>query len=164
MNDELGDRVVYSPRGRNAEDDLAACILQATHIFMMDGQLVWITDGKRVPVFRDVMIELCRRFVVTEHPVERDGKWVVELRPFVPDELMVRNLIRESLPKRVTVVRPEAAPALAPEAPGLPDDHPEVAAGRRQLARHAEQGNSRLQEELEAGRMATARYSQNPQA
>jgi len=39
MNDELNGRVVYAPRGRNAEDDLAACILQAAHIFMMDGQL-----------------------------------------------------------------------------------------------------------------------------
>ena len=110
MNDELGNRVVYAPRGRNAEDDLAACILRAAKIFMMDGQLAWIADGKRVPVVRDVVIELCRQFVVTEHPVERDGKWIVERRPFVPDELKVRNLIRESLPKRAPVVQAEAPP------------------------------------------------------
>jgi hypothetical protein len=107
MND---DRQVYAPRGRNADDDLADCILRAAKIFWMDGQLVWITDGKRVPVFRDVVVELCRRFVVTEHPVESDGKWIVERRPFVPTELMVRNLIRESLPRRAPVVQAEAPP------------------------------------------------------
>jgi hypothetical protein len=127
---------------------------------MMGGQLVWITDGKRVPVFRDVVVELCRRFVVTEHPVERDGKWEVERRPFVPTELTVRNLIRESLPKRAPVVQPEAAPAPAEPAVLLPDDHPEVVAGRRTAARHAGLGGDRLQEESEAGRRTAARYSQ----
>ena len=86
---------------------------------------VWVTDGKLVPVFRGTVIELCRRFVVTEHPVMRDGKWVVELRPVVPDELTIRNLIRESLPKRAPVVQPEAAPTPAEPPVMLPDDHPE---------------------------------------
>ena len=137
MNDELNGRVVYAPRGRNAEDDLAACILQAAHIFMMDGQLVWITDGRRVPVVRDVVVELCRRFVVTEHPVERDGKWIVERRPVVPDELMVRNLIRESLPRRARVVWPEAAPPPQAPEPVVITNPIEHAAGQRALARHA---------------------------
>ena len=35
------------------------------------------TGGALVPVVR-TLIELCRRFVVTEHPVDRNGKWVVE--------------------------------------------------------------------------------------
>ena len=46
-NDELGDRVVYAPRGRNAEDDLAACILKATRIFLMDGGCFWAAMGER---------------------------------------------------------------------------------------------------------------------
>jgi hypothetical protein len=141
MNDELNGRVVYSPRGRNAEDDLAACILQAAHVFMMDGQLTWIADGKRVPVFRDVVYELCQRFVVTEHPVNRAGKWIVERQPVVPDELMVRNLIRESLPKRAPVVQPVVERPQEEPPVMLPDDHPEVVAGRRTAARHASTGS-----------------------
>ena len=81
MNDESNGRIVYSPRGRNAEDDLAACILRAAKIFMMDGQLVWVKGGPLVPVVRDVVIELCGRFVVTEHPVNRgteaEPDWVL---------------------------------------------------------------------------------------
>jgi hypothetical protein len=162
MNEELNGRVVYSPRGRNAEDDLAACILAAAHIFWMDGQLVWITDGKRVPVFRDAVIELCRRYVVTAHPVERDGMWVIEYRPVVPTELTIRNLIRESLPKRVTVVQPEAAPRPAEPVAMLPDDHPEVVAGRRAQARHAAIGNEQLRAEIEAGQRRSAQFQDRP--
>ena len=159
MNDELNGRVVYAPRGRNAEDDLAACILQAAHIFRMDGQLVWITDGRRVPVVRDVVVELCRRFVVTEHPVERDGKWIVERRPFVPTELMVRNLIRESLPKRAPVVQPEAAPR-PQEKPQVPSNPIEAARGAQVLARYAEPGGGRLRQEIEKGAQRVAEFAE----
>jgi hypothetical protein len=157
MNDELGDRVVYSPRGRNAEDDLAACILQAADIFWMDGQLVWITDGKRVPVFRDAVLELCRRFVVTEHPAEREGKWVVELRPVVPTELTIRNLIRESLPKRAPVVQPEAAPK-PQEKPQVPANPIEAARGAQVAARYAEAGGARTRQEIERGEQRAAQF------
>jgi hypothetical protein len=163
MNDESDGRVVYSPRGRNAEDDLAACILRAAKIFMMDDRLVWITDGKRVPVFRDVVIELCRRFVVTEMPVERDGKWIVERRPFVPDELMVRNLIRESLPKRAPIVQPEAAPIPAEPPVTLPDDHPDLVAGRRALARYAGGASGeRTRQEIERGQQRLKEFQDRP--
>jgi hypothetical protein len=162
MNDELGDRVVYAPRGRNAEDDLADCILRAAKIFWMDGQLVWITDGRRVPVVRDVVVELCRRFVVTEHPVnhgtEAEPNWVVERRPVVPNELTIRNLIRESLPRRAPVVQPEAAPIPAEPMVLRPDDDPEVMAGRRAVARHGEIGSERLREEIEAGQRRAAQF------
>jgi hypothetical protein len=164
MNDELGDRVVYNPRGKNAEDDLAACILQAAPIFQMDGQVVWIIDGKRAPVFRDVVYELCRRFIVTARPVnhgtEAEPDWVVEYRPFVPDELMVRNLVRESLPRRAPVVWPEAAPP--PPEPEVriydPKTQAEMAAGERLVARYASGGAERRQQELEAGQWAAAKH------
>jgi hypothetical protein len=155
-NDALDGRVVYSPRGRNAEDHLADCILRAARIFMMDGQLVWITDGKRVPVVRTAVIELCRRFVVTEHPVNRAGKWIVERQPVVPDELMVRNLIRESLPKRAPVVQPVVERPQEEPPVMLPDDHPEIVAGRRELARHREQGSERTRGEIERGQQRLA--------
>jgi hypothetical protein len=162
-NNELGGRAVYNPRGRNAEDDLAACILQAATVFTMDGQVVWIADGKKTPVFRDAVIELCRRFIVTAHPVNRgtetEPNWVVEYRPFVPPELMVRNLVRESLPRRAPVVWPEAAPP-PPPPPEVPlSDHPEHVAGRRTAAKWAERGSStRLQQEIETGQHAAAKY------
>ena len=123
----------------------------------MDGQLVWIADGKRVPVFRDVVIELCRRFVVTAHPVERDGKWTVEYRPVVPTELTVRNLIRESLPRRAPVVQPEAAPK-PQEAPQAPSNPIEAARGAQVLARHAAVGNEQLRQEIEAGQRRAAQF------
>jgi hypothetical protein len=169
MNDELGDRVVYAPRGRNAEDDLAACILAAAKIFQMDGQLVWITDGKRVPVFRGTVVELCRRFIVTAHPVNRgteaEPNWVVEYRAFEPTELTIRNLIRESLPKRAPVVQPEATPRPPKAAgPGLPDDHPEMIAGRRVAAKYTETGNEQLRQEMEAGQRTAARYQERAPA
>ena len=161
-NDALDGRVVYSPRGRNAEDDLAACILRAAKIFMMDGQLVWVKGGPLVPVVRDVVIELCGRFVVTEHPVNRgteaEPDWAVEYRAFAPTELTIRNLIRESLPKRAPVVQPEAAQRVEEEPQLLPDDHPEVVAGRRAAAKYAEAGDARLHEEMDAGQRTAARY------
>jgi hypothetical protein len=158
-NDESDGRVVYSPRGRNAEDDLAACILRAAKIFMMEDQLVWITDGKRVPVFRDAVVELCRRFVVTEHPVQRDGKWVVEYRTFVPTELTIRNLIRESLPRRAPAVQAEAPPP-PPEKPQMPSNPIEAARGAQVAARYAEAGGGRLRQEIEGGQRTAARYQE----
>jgi hypothetical protein len=162
MNDELNGRVVYSPRGRNAEDDLAACILRAAKIFWMDGQLVWIVDGKRVPVFRDAVIELCRRFVVTEHPVERDGKWVVEYRSVAPNELTVRNLIRESLPKRAPVVQPEVVKRPQEEPPQMPSNPIEYEAGQRGLAKHAAAGSERTRREIERGEQRLAELRERP--
>jgi hypothetical protein len=38
-------------------------------------------------------------------------------------------------------------------------DTPEAEAGRRALARHAEIGNERFREEIEAGHQAAERYS-----
>ena len=164
MNDELGDRVIYNPRGRNAEDDLAACIMQAAPIFMMDGRLVWVRGGPLTLINRDAVIELCGRFIVTEHPVNRgteaEPDWVVEYRQFVPDELMVRNLIRESLPRRAPVVWPEAAPP--PPEPEVriydPKTQAEMAAGERLVARYASGGAERRQQELEAGQWAAAKH------
>jgi hypothetical protein len=52
MNDGLDGRVVYSPRGRNAEDDLAECMVAATDIFLIGGQLIWINGGRYIPVVR----------------------------------------------------------------------------------------------------------------
>ena len=50
--------------------------------------------------------------MVTKRPVNRgtesEPNWAVESRPFEPTELTIRNLIRESLPTRVTVVQAEA--------------------------------------------------------
>ena len=165
MNDELGDRVIYNPRGRNAEDDLAACIMQAAPIFMMDGRLVWVRGGPLTLINRDAVIELCGRFIVTEHPVNRgteaEPDWVVEYRQFVPDELMVRNLIRESLPRRAPVVWPEAAPPPPEPEPQvlLPETEIEIAAGKRTAARWAGLGSKeRLQQEIEAGQRAAARH------
>jgi hypothetical protein len=155
--DQLDDRQVYAPRGRNAEDDLADCILRAAKIFWMDGQSTWITDGKRVPVFRDTVVELCRRFVVTEHPVERDGKWIVERRPFVPTELMVRNLIRESLPRRAPVVQAEAQPK-PQEEPRVPSNPIEAARGAQVAARYAEPGGERTRQEIERGQQRSAQF------
>jgi hypothetical protein len=171
MNDELGDRVVYNPRGRNAENDLAACILQAAHVFMMDSRLVWVRGGPLVQVNRDAVAELCRRFIVTAHPVNRgteaEPDWAVDYRPFAPDELTIRNLIRESLPKHAPAVRPEAAPL--PEVVDQrvydPQTELERAAGRRASAKWAASGsNVRLQQEIEAGQRAAARQRAQGQA
>jgi hypothetical protein len=156
VNDELGDRVVYAPRGRNAEDDLADCILRAAKIFQMEGQLAWIIDGKRVPVFRDVVVELRRRFVVTEHPV-RDSKWVVELRPVVPTELTIRNLIRESLPRRAPIVQPEVVKR-PQEEPQVLSNPIEAARGAQVAARYAEAGGARTRQEIEAGQRRAAQF------
>ena len=52
MNDELNGRQVFAPRGRNAEDELANCIVKAAHIFMMGDRLYWIADDQRRPVVR----------------------------------------------------------------------------------------------------------------
>jgi hypothetical protein len=163
-NEELDDRVIYNPRGKNAEDNLANCIHKAAPIFLMDGELVWIADGARRQVARGVVLELCRRFVVTAHPVERDRRWTVEYRPFVPPELMVRNLIRESLPKMAIIVQPEVAPPV--EQPELrvydPRTQLEIEAGRRVLARHA-RGAERLAEEMAAGQRALAKHREREQ-
>jgi hypothetical protein len=141
MNNGLDGRVVYSPRGRNAEDDLAECMVAATDIFLIGDQLIWIDGGRYIPVVRQVVLEICRRFVVTKHPVNRGTEakpdWVVERRPVIPNELTVRNLIRESLPRRAPVVQPEAPP-MPQEAPQVPSNPVEAARGAEVLARYAQ--------------------------
>jgi hypothetical protein len=74
---------------------------------------------------------------------------------------MVRNLIRESLPRRAPVVWPEAAPP--PPEPEvqvlLPETQIEIAAGKRTAARWAGLGSKeRLQQEIEAGKRAIEKY------
>jgi hypothetical protein len=159
-NDELNGRVVYSPRGRNAEDDLAECMVAAADIFLIGDQLIWIDGGRYIPVVRQAVLEICRRFIVTKHPVNRGTEakpdWVVERRPVVPNELTIRNLIRESLPKRAPVVPLETAMPREEPAAMLPDNHPEAVAGRRGLARYAETGTP---QEAEAGRRAAAKFA-----
>jgi hypothetical protein len=62
------------------------------------------------------------------------------------------------------VMAVEAPAAAAPStsaqeaAPGLPDDHPEMVAGRRAAAKHGAAAGERLKEEMEAGQRTLAKF------
>jgi hypothetical protein len=97
-----------------------------------------------------------RRFIVTRQPVNRGTDWVVERRPFVPGELTIRNLIKESLPRRATVVQVEAPPP-PPEKAALPSNPIEAEAGRKVLERYGQTGTP---QEAEAGRRTAAKFAE----
>jgi hypothetical protein len=97
MTDELGNRKLYRPRGRDPIEDLcllADCIAASSaDLFAMDDGVVWIVGGKRLTVNPNVLREICLMSVVTKHPRETAAGWNVEFRAHDPDQTTLHALV-----------------------------------------------------------------------
>jgi hypothetical protein len=97
MDDKLGDRKEYRPRGRDPREDL--CTLADTiagseaGLFNEDGALIWIVAGERVMVTLAALRKICARYLVTRHQRKTANGWEVEYRPYEPDEMTLRTLL-----------------------------------------------------------------------
>jgi hypothetical protein len=137
--------------------------LDILHLFDEGGRTVLVAGGEVQPVNAESMRWIIAETFVEKHVIRKlpGLNYVVEFRPVNPSELAVRALLRADqrdggltgkLPMLEVETQGFAAPVAAPPAaPGLPDDHPEVLAGRRTQARYA---NTGAQTELEKARGA----------
>jgi len=97
MDDKLGDRKLYLPRGRDPREDL--CCLADTiagseaGLFNEDETPIWIVAGERVTVTLAALRKICTRYLVTRHQRKTADGWEVEYRPYEPDEMTLRALI-----------------------------------------------------------------------
>jgi hypothetical protein len=98
MDDKLGDRKLYLPRGRDSREDL--CCLADTiagseaGLFNEDEAPIWIVAGERVMVTPAALRKICTRYLVTRHQRKTADGWEVEYRPYEPDEMTLRALLR----------------------------------------------------------------------
>ena len=90
MNNKLNGRVLYVPRGHDKTEDLcilADCIASSNaDLFSQDDCAILIAAGERVQVIPDILREICLAYVITKHARETAEGWVVEYRPYEPDE------------------------------------------------------------------------------
>ena len=97
MDDKLGDRKLYLPRGRDPREDL--CCLADTiagseaGLFNENETPIWIAAGERVMVGLAALRKICTRYLVTRHQRKTADGWEVEYRPHEPDEMTLRALI-----------------------------------------------------------------------
>jgi hypothetical protein len=97
VNDELGNRRLYVPRGRDPVEDLnilADCIAASdADLFEQNGAVVLLDRGVPVRVNPATLRETIMKHVVTKGLVSRADKWQVEYSPCQPDEMTLRALL-----------------------------------------------------------------------
>jgi hypothetical protein len=187
-NDKLGNRKILNctfdftaPRRgptevyalNSALPVLANAIAEAADLFEADGRIVVLVDEELQIVTPAILAEAIRSNLVRKGlrnvgTVEAP-RWEREFKPVEVNEMVLRLLLqdeRHGLIGRLPVVRIEDAMPREPQvetaeaaAPGLPDDHPEMVAGRRAAAKHADVGNERRRQEFEAGKRRLAAFA-----
>jgi hypothetical protein len=103
MANGLNGRIEYRPIGRDPYQDLGLlsdALAKLEGLFEeQGGGFVWIADGKRRGVARDLLLEIIQTHVVIATPVNRGTadaeNWVVEYRPAPVSEMLVRSLLIE---------------------------------------------------------------------
>jgi hypothetical protein len=89
VDTELNGRAVCTLRGEDPREDLNAladAIVEAAGIYIHNDALVWLTEGKLVRINAEVLCEIIRKHVVTEHLVNHGGEqgWALAYYPFEP--------------------------------------------------------------------------------
>jgi hypothetical protein len=72
---------------------LADAIAATAPIFNHNGGLVWLKDGKLIPVALVMLNEIIREHIVTPRLVNRDGTWTCEYLPFIAPDAAVRTML-----------------------------------------------------------------------
>jgi hypothetical protein len=179
-NDELAGRTIVilpgsagAPRGPartiavTAEArvlaDAIAGALDRIDLFEVNGGLVLLIDDELAPVSNEIMRKVLREnFVTKQLRIAAGGAVEKAYTPVEASEGVIRQMLTAppkegGLLGRLPQVQVTAAPQEVAEPQVLlPDDHPEVVAGRRAAARHAGMGT---QQEMEAGRAAAAKFA-----
>jgi hypothetical protein len=135
--------------------DAIVSALDRIHLFELDGALVLLAGGELHAVSGVVLREIVRANFVSKCLVNAGTGLGVEYRPVEVGELTVRTMLTAPPQQGGLVGR---VPAAAMEAPRqvmeevAVGEGVEFEAGQRALARHAQQGDERLKEEIERGR------------
>jgi hypothetical protein len=102
MNDALNGRRMFEWQAQSPRDyqqwekdlnGLADAIAATAPIFNHNGGLVWLKDGKLIPVAGAVLNEITREYLVTPRLVNRDGTWTCEYLPFAAPDAAVRGML-----------------------------------------------------------------------
>jgi hypothetical protein len=97
MNDELGKRRLYVPRGRDPVEDLnilADCIAASdADLFEQNGAVVLLDKGRPVMVTPAILRETIKTHVKIKQMVNHGTVWKVEYSPCQPDEMTLRALL-----------------------------------------------------------------------
>ena len=80
----------FAGRFEYSSDAIAA---SNADLFSQDDCVILIAAGERVQVIPDILREICLAYVVTKHARETADGWVVEYRPYEPDEMTLRALL-----------------------------------------------------------------------
>lgn len=103
MNDPaLNGRRIFNWQAQGPRDyqqwekdinSLADAVAEAAPIYNHDGMLVWLNDGKLIPVAGVVLHKIIQRYVVTPQLVNNNGTWTCKYLPFVAPEQAVRIML-----------------------------------------------------------------------
>jgi hypothetical protein len=136
--------------------DAITARLDCIDLFDDGGQLVLIAGGGLHNVNAQILREIIRTNFATKHIVMTGAGLAVEYRLVEVGELVIRTLLtappnQGGLVGRVPAMTMEPPRQVVEEAAAVVTNAAEDAAGRAALARHQQQGNERLREEIERG-------------
>jgi hypothetical protein len=100
-NSSLNDRAICTLRGKSPQEDLnlvADAVIAAGGIINFQGRLIWLKDGKLVPVTEGVLHEFISTRVVSMQLINRgttdNPNWTLEYPPFrPPTERALRTML-----------------------------------------------------------------------
>jgi hypothetical protein len=166
---------LFGPHRRAAVETMALLLsnaiadsLDRIPMFNRGGQPVLLIDGALRVVNAELLGWLVEAHFTTPHVVEKAGRLELEYRGVRANEMVLRHMLVTTEGKhggllgRLPVLRveePQVAVEEKPQkaTPSLLDDHPEVIAGRRELAKHADAA-ARLELEKARGAETLAKY------
>jgi len=91
-------------------NSLADAVAETGEIFDHNGQLVWLNEGKLIPVSGAILRRIIGRRVVTRrlvnHGTPAEPNWACEYLPFVPNEMALRMLLTAENRKEGSLIAP----------------------------------------------------------
>jgi len=79
-----------------AANSLADCLAECVDLVNLNGNPVWVNQGRLVPVTMNTLHEIVPQYIATKELVNRGTEsapnWALVYIPFVPDSRLVRDL------------------------------------------------------------------------